>query len=41
MTEDLQASAGSQPPETLALALKILGNFDFSGRSCELNFEHV
>lgn len=27
----LQASGGGQPPETIVLALKILGNFDFSG----------
>ena len=29
----LQASTGGQPPETLALALKVLGSFDFSGTS--------
>ncbi|WVQ81658.1 hypothetical protein IAT38_003783 [Cryptococcus sp. DSM 104549] len=29
----LQTSAGGQPVETLALALKMLGNFDFSGHT--------
>jgi FKBP12-rapamycin complex-associated protein len=29
----LQASAGGQPAEVIALALKVLGNFDFSGHT--------
>jgi hypothetical protein len=29
----LQASSTAQPPENIALALKVLGNFDFSGQS--------